>query len=113
MSEVPEFLFLVTSTALVLGAAITIRGLLAFRPLAVTDTVGGAVSGSDSTEALPEQGSSGGASGVSVGISDAASDSPAPPVVRDLREPIVMTIAGVLICTFTLLGIAALIHNTY
>jgi len=32
--------------------------------------------------------------------------------VRDLREPIVMTIAGVLICTFTLLGISALVSNT-
>ena len=32
MTEVPPFLFVVTSTALVLGAAITIRGLLGFRP---------------------------------------------------------------------------------
>ena len=28
-----------------------------------------------------------------------------------LREPIVMTIAGILICSFTLLAIAALIHS--
>ena len=34
MTEVPPFLFIVTSTALVLGVAIAVRGLIGFRPVA-------------------------------------------------------------------------------
>jgi hypothetical protein len=116
MSEVPEFLFLVTSTALVLGAAITIRGLLGFRPVPATDALPAPVFGEDPTDALLAQASGSGVGaelGAGVPASDEAPTSPPQPVVRDLREPIVMTIAGILICTFTVLGIAALVNNTY
>ncbi len=33
MTEIPPYLFIVTSTALVLGVAITLRGLWGFRPI--------------------------------------------------------------------------------
>jgi len=105
MTEIPPYLFLVTSTALVLGAAITIRGLLGFRPLA-TDTVAGLATTPDTSDTSDM-------TDTSAVTTATATDPTAPPAhqVRDLREPIVMTIAGVLICTFTLLAIAALINS--
>ena len=111
MTEIPPYLFIVTSTALVLGAAITIRGLLGFRPIAApAATDAGAGAGVAST---PD------ASGTSEatdtpGANASPAAAPTPPqayAVRDLREPIVMTIAGILICVFTSLAIAALIHS--
>jgi|GEM_PF-7030967 len=115
MTEVPQFLFLVTSTALVLGAAITIRGLLGFRPVTTGDPLPPPVYGEDPTDALLAQASADGvgtATQHSPSQVDVMPASPPRPAVRDLREPIVMTIAGVLICTFTLLGISALVSNT-
>ncbi len=114
MTEVPQFLFLVTSTALVLGAAITIRGLLGFRPVTTSDPLPSPVFGEDPTDALLAQASADGVGSVTHDSPSQLDVMPAPPrpAVRDLREPIVMTIAGVLICTFTLLGISALVSNT-
>ena len=108
MTEIPPYLFLVTSTALVLGAAITIRGLLGFRPLA-TDTVAGLATTPDSPESPGATDAS--AVAAATDATDAAPSASPTYQVRDLREPIVMTIAGVLICGFTLLAIAALIHS--
>ena len=126
MTEIPPYLFLVTSTALVLGAAITIRGLLGFRPLA-TETVAGLATTPDTSDTSDTTDTSAVATATSAvstatsavstatatatGPTDTASTAPPAHQVRDLREPIVMTIAGVLICTFTLLAIAALINS--
>ena len=105
MTEIPPYLFIVTSTALVLGAAITIRGLLGFRPIAADAGAGVAstpdASGTSEATDTPD----------ATGSPDAAPTQPAVYAVRDLREPIVMTIAGILICVFTSLAIAALIHS--
>ena len=101
------FLFLVTSTALVLGVAVILRGLYALV--------------SDPSPRLPE-GSTGDASGNDAGSSPSldldtgagAATSAAPvanPVVRDLREPLVMTIGGVFIVSGALIALATLIHS--
>ncbi len=106
------FLFLVTSTALVLGVAVMLRGLVALV--------------SDPSPRLPE-GSTGDTSGNDAGSSpsldlDAGSVTATPVVaasmapatstgVRDLREPLVMTIGGVFIIAGALLALATLIHN--
>ena len=98
------FLFLVTSTALVLGVAVVLRGLYALV--------------SDPSPRLPE-GSTGDPSGNDAGSSPSldpsqgvASASPATgTAVRDLREPLVMTIGGVFILSGALLALATLIHN--
>ena len=95
MTEVPPFLFVVTSTALVLGAAITIRGLEGEPAEALLAQT----SGSDL--ATP----SGSASG------DLSPVRPPNPGVRDLKEPFVMTFAGVFICMFALLAIGALVNS--
>ena len=100
MTDVPPILFMVTSTALVLGAAITIRGLLGFMPATDSATLPSPVTGGDSVDAGT--------------VTDhATSDGPSAPAtgVRDLREPMVMTFAGVLISIFSLLAISALIHS--
>ena len=112
MTEVPPFLFVLTSTALVLGAAITIRGLLGFRtgadnavlPAPVlegepADTLLAQASGPD--RAAPNGSTSG----------DASPAQPSNPGVRDLKEPFVMTFAGVFICMFALLAIGALVNS--
>jgi hypothetical protein len=117
MTEVPPFLFVVTSTALVLGVAITIRGLLGFRTVAEDAAPPTPVTEGDSTDGLVAMAS---ASDAPAPVGGAASDVTADPdgspgtpayAVRDLREPIVMTLAGVFICIFTLLAISALIHS--
>jgi len=107
MTEIPPYLFIVTSTALVLGAAITVRGLLGFRPVAAD--AGGGTGAASAPEAsdTPEAADTPDATG----SPDAALTPPVAYAVRDLREPIVMTIAGILICVFTSLAIAALIHS--
>ena len=105
MTEIPSYLFIVTSAALVLGAAITIRGLLGFRVLA-TDTATGMATTPDALETTETIDTA------DVGTpTDTASTGSSAYQVRDLREPIVMTGAGILICSFTLLGIAALVHS--
>jgi hypothetical protein len=101
------FLFLVTSTALCLGVAVFLRGIY------------GLVS--DPSPRLPE-GSNGDTTGNDAGSSpsfdlDAASAVAAPAVpatsaaVRDMREPLVMTLGGVFIVAGALLALATLIHN--
>ncbi len=100
------FLFLVTSTAIVLGVAVTLRGLYGFV--------------SDASPRLPEP-SLGDASRNDAGSSNplgsgATADSTAPPsgtgpVARDLREPLIMTIGGVFIVSGALLTLATLIHS--
>jgi hypothetical protein len=101
------FLFLVTSTALVLGGAVILRGVY------------GLVS--DPSPRLPE-GSTGDPSGNDAGSSPsldldgapAAGASVAPAsggAVRDMRESLVMTIGGVFIVSGALIAMATLIHN--
>ena len=96
--------------ALVLGVAITLRGLWDFRPLPA-DTGSGtatAPSTSDMTAATDP------ASTPQADIAPGADGAPGAATayqVRDLREPLIMTIAGVLICLFTILGIAALVNS--
>ncbi|MCY7418178.1 MAG: hypothetical protein LH650_06725 [Chloroflexi bacterium] len=122
MSEYPPFLFVLTSTALVLGAIIPVRGLLGVRPVAQDAALPAVVFGDDAGEALLAQATAVTAATEPASPTDFAPTGPgspadvAPaamprPAVRDLREPIVMTIVGVLICTFTLLGISALVNN--
>jgi hypothetical protein len=98
------FLFLVTSTALVLGVAVVLRGLYALV--------------SDPSPRLPE-GSTGDPSGNDAGSSPSSLE-PSPGVpstgsagtaVRDLREPLIMTFAGVFIVSAALIALATLIHN--
>lgn len=100
-----SFLFLVTSTAIVLGGAVTLRGLYGFV--------------SDASPRLPES-SLGDPKGNDAGSSDrpdgagldgSASGGSSVPVVRDLREPLVMTIGGVFIVAGGLIALATLIHN--
>ena len=112
MTEVPPFLFVVTSTALVLGAAITIRGLLGFRPGADNAVLPAPILEGEPADALLAQTSgsdlatpSGSASG------DLSPVRPPNPGVRDLKEPFVMTFAGVFICMFALLAIGALVNS--
>ena len=100
------FLFLVTSTAIVFGVVVFLRGLY------------GLVS--DGSPRLPEP-SLGDASGSDAGSSTSldttagAAVAPAtvPPVhgVRDLREPLVMTVGGVFIVSGALIALATLIHS--
>jgi hypothetical protein len=95
------FLFLVTSTALVLGVAVVLRGLYALV--------------SDPSPRLPE-GPTGDPSGNDAGSSPSLETGPGVPgpagtAVRDLREPLVMTIGGVFIISGALLALATLIHN--
>ncbi len=121
MTEVPPFLFIVTSTALVLGAAITIRGLLGFRPVTENAALPSPVTDDtlDAVTDVPGETTSTDAAPAGVTEPAGATDDPTPPdapatptyVVRDLREPIVMTMAGLLICMFTIVAIAALVHS--
>jgi hypothetical protein len=102
------FLFLVTSTAIVLGVAVFLRGLYGL--------VG------DPSPRLPEA-STGDPSGNDAGSSisldlDPAAGAPAAPAavptagaVRDLREPLVMTLGGVFIIAGALIALATLIHS--
>ena len=100
------FLFLVTSTAVVLGVAVTLRGLWGL--------VG------DVSPRLPET-SLGDATGNDAGSStsldpalptpSASSAATAPGQVRDMRESLVMTIGGVFIVAGALIALATLIHN--
>lgn len=104
------FLFLVTSTAIVLGVAVTLRGIWGL--------VG------DVSPRLPEP-SLGDASGSAAGSStspDLAIDGPATTVaasattateqpVRDMRESLVMAIGGVFIVSGALIALATLINS--
>lgn len=110
MTEVPPFLFMVTSTALVLGVAITIRGLLGFRPPADDGVLPPPVLQGDPTDALLSQAVSTEAATAADGAGADGSAMAATSGVRDLREPIVMTIAGILIVVLTLVGISALVN---
>lgn len=100
------FLFLVTSTAIVLGVAVFVRGLYGFV--------------SDGSPRLPEQ-SLGDASGGDAGSStspdpasptaSASGAAAAPGQVRDMRESLVMTIGGVFIVSGALIALATLIGS--
>lgn len=93
-SDLPPFLFLLTSTAIVLGVAITLRGIFGFV--------------SDSTPRLP-------ATPSTRGETNDAGSSPTPPTEalgpRDLREPLIMTIGGIVITFVALLAVASVIGN--
>jgi hypothetical protein len=100
------FLILVTSTAIVLGVAVTLRGLYGFV--------------SDASPRLPEpslgdaSGNDAGSSTTLDGAPGASADAPtmpSVPVVRDLREPLVMVIGGVFIVSGALIALATLISS--
>jgi len=116
MTEVPPFLFIVTSTALVLGAAITIRGLLGFRPLAESPalpTLAPDDARPDAVHATMEATVQAESPAAGQPAPDATSEVDATPAyaIRDLKEPLVMTVAGLLICMLTIVAIAALINS--
>ena len=100
------FLFLVTSTAIVLGIAVIVRGVYAIA--------------SDPSPRLSE-GSQGDPSGNDAGSSPSLDLDGAPAAaatipatasaVRDMREPLIMTIGGVFILCGALLALATLIRN--
>ncbi len=107
MTQVPEFLFLVTSTAVVLGVAITVRGLLGFRPVAESPALATATpspghSPTDPPDDLPA---------TSTDQEDVAPSAPVAVGPRDLREPMIMTLAGVIIATIALFTLGALINS--
>lgn len=107
------FLFLVTSTALVLGVAVILRGLYAL----VSDPSPRLPEGSTGDPSGNDAGSSpsldlDGAPAAAAAAASAPSVAPASaPAVRDLREPLVMTIGGVFIIAGALLALATLIHS--
>ncbi len=90
-SDLPPFLFLLTSTAIVLGVVIMLRGLYGFV--------------SDATPRLPTTPSA-------RGETNEAGSSPTPSSEvlgpRDLREPMIMTIAGIVITAVGLLAVASI-----
>jgi hypothetical protein len=100
------FLFLVTSTAIVLGIAVIVRGVYALV--------------SDPSPRLPE-GSQGDPSGNDAGSSPSLDLDGAPAAaatvpatasaVRDMREPLIMTIGGVFILCGALLALATLVRS--
>ena len=101
-SDLLPFLFLIASTALVLGVAVTVRGLVGFV--------------SDATPRLPAPSSSGqGSDGA--GSSDADPAGPVPAAApaaagpRDLREPLILTLGGVFVVSGALIALATLIHS--
>jgi hypothetical protein len=113
-----SFLFLITSTAIVLGVAVTLRGLFGL--------VGGGSprlpEPSPSDASGNDAGSSAHLDGAPSGTSDAAAGGAAPamlatspatagPVVRDMREPLVMIVGGVFIVSGGLIALATLIHS--
>jgi hypothetical protein len=94
------FMFLVTSTALVVGVAVTVRGLYGFV--------------SDATPRLPAPTTS-----TDPGDANEAGSSTTPdasgtaPVTgpRDLREPLIMSIGGVFICVGALITLSTLVRS--
>jgi hypothetical protein len=100
-SDLLPFLFLIASTALVLGIAVTVRGLYGFV--------------SDATPRLPAPSGGQGPVGASSSDTDPAGSAPAaaPAAVgpRDLREPLILTIAGIFIAAASLIALATLIHS--
>ena len=104
MTEVPPFLFIVTSTALVLGVAIAVRGLIGFRPVAEVPALPTpAVPVSDATSTDPDAGPS--------GAGDLAPAMPVSSGPRDLMEPMIMTIAGIIIAMVALFTLSALVNS--
>ena len=100
------FLFLVTSTAIVLGIAVIVRGVYAI----ASDPSPRLSEGSQGDPSGNDAGSSpsldlDGASAATAAVPATAS------VVRDLREPLIMTIGGVFILCGALLALATLIRN--
>jgi len=101
-------LFLVTSTAIVLGGAVTLRGLYGFvsdgsprlPEASLGDTTG---SDAGSSTPLPD--------GAGAGLEASSSTGTSVPVVRDLREPLVMTIGGVFIVSGGLIALATLVGS--
>lgn len=120
------FLFLVTSTALVLGVAVTLRGLWGLvgdlSPRLPESSLGDA-SGIDAgsstslaaaTDEAPASGDplATGVPATAASAAGAASAAVATPAVRDMRESLVMTIGGVFIVAGALIALASLIHST-
>jgi hypothetical protein len=99
-----QFLFLVTSTAIVLGVAVTLRGLYGFVSEA-TPRLPASAASQDGDDA----GSSPTLDATLEPASATVSASVAAP--RDLREPIVMTVAGVFITAGALIALANLISG--
>ena len=107
MTQVPEFLFLVTSTAVVLGVAITVRGLLGFRPVAESPAL---------ATATPSPGHS-----PPIRPTTCRRPRPIRRMSRQWRpsrsarvtsgNPSIMTLAGVIIATIALFTLGALINS--
>lgn len=104
------FLFVVTSTAIVLGGAVTLRGLYGFVSDAsprLPEPSLGDTTGSDAGSSTPPPDGA----GAGVGLEASPSTGASVPVVRDLREPLVMTIGGVFIVSGALIALATLISS--
>ena len=102
------FLFVVTSTAIVLGGAVTLRGLYGFVSDAsprLPEPSLGDTTGSDAGSSTPSP------DGAGAGLEASPSAGASVPVVRDLREPLVMTIGGVFIVSGALIALATLISS--
>jgi hypothetical protein len=106
------FLFLVTSTAIVLGVAVTLRGLWGLvgdvSPR-LPETSAGDASGSDAGSSTSLEPAAQGAS--AAGVASATSSATPAPAVRDMRESLVMTIGGVFIVAGGLIAAATLINT--
>lgn len=105
MTDVPGYMFLIVSCAVVLGVVITVRGALMFRAVPAA-AAGGA--GIDATTGSSPTGDAGDGTQAPVpGDADPAST----PTVdrRDLKEPMVMTLAGAIITIMAVFALRALI----
>lgn len=105
-----SFLFLVTSTAIVLGIAVTLRGLWGLvgdLSPRLPETSSGDTSGTDAGSSTPLEPAAQGASS----STPASTASPAATGARDMRESLVMTIGGVFILAGGLIAAATLINS--
>jgi hypothetical protein len=115
------FLFLVTSTALVLGVAVTLRGLWGLvgdlsprLPESSLGDASGIDAGSSTSPATTSDEAPAPSGPLAAGVSAAATSAAgvsASPAVRDMRESLVMTIGGVFIVAGALIALATLVHS--
>jgi hypothetical protein len=113
-----QFLFLITSTAIVLGVAVTLRGLYGFvseatprLPASAAAQDGDEAGSSTSLDDAIEPSSGAGVSAASASAASASAASAPVAQPRDLREPLVMTVAGVFITAGALIALANLVTS--
>lgn len=114
-----SFLFLVTSTAIVLGVAVTLRGLWGLvgdlsprLPDASASDASGNAAGSSTSLDLAADGTTPSGDGLEMTASPATTSATSTThQVRDMRESLVMTIGGVFILAGALIALATLIHS--